>query len=376
MTAEFGFELLASDGAARRGRITTPHGTIETPAFMPVGTAASVKALMPAQVRAAGAEIILGNTYHLMLRPGAERVRRFGGLHRFMGWDGPILTDSGGYQVMSLGALREIAEAGVTFRSHIDGSRHFLSPEGAVEIQLALGSDIQMVLDECTAQPAPREEVERAMELSLRWAARARQSFQDGSDRDGCAQFGIVQGGLDMDLRRRSLAGLSAIGFEGLAVGGLAVGESQCDMFRVLDEIAPELPAAQPRYLMGVGKPDDLIGAVLRGIDVFDCVLPTRSGRHGQAFTRRGPINLKNAAYAEDESPLDPSIPIPASSGFSKAYLHHLVRSGEMLAAVLLSWHNVAFYQALMAGLRRAIEEGRVIAFAQQFLTGYRSVNE
>lgn len=369
----FRFEVLATDGAARRGRITTPRGTIETPAFMPVGTAASVKALLPEQVRSAGAEIILGNTYHLMLRPGAERMARLGGLHRFMGWTGPILTDSGGYQVMSLGALRMLREEGVTFSSHIDGSKHALTPERAVEIQLALGSDIQMVLDECTPYPAERGDVGTSMELSMRWAARARRAFLERADTRRHAQFGIVQGGIHGDLRRRSLEALTAIGFEGYALGGLAVGEPQGEMFRVLDEITPAMPLDRPRYLMGVGKPDDLVGAVLRGIDMFDCVLPTRSGRHGQAFTWDGPINLKNAAFSEDLAPLDPASPCRASSGFSKAYLHHLVRAGEMLGAVLLSWHNIAFYQALMLGLRDACERGETRAFGRDFLSRYRS---
>ena len=368
----FGFELLGSDGAARRGRITTPRGTIETPAFMPVGTAASVKALLPEQVRSTGAEIILGNTYHLMLRPGAERVARLGGLHAFMGWAGPILTDSGGYQVMSLGPLRKLGEEGVTFSSHIDGSKHALTPERAVEIQLALGSDIQMVLDECTPYPAERAEVVRSMELSMRWAARARRAFLARGDRSARAQFGIVQGGVHKDLRLRSIEALTAIGFEGYALGGLAVGEPQDAMFRVLDEISATMPASAPRYLMGVGKPDDLVGAVLCGIDMFDCVLPTRSGRHGQAFTWDGPINLKNAAFSEDLSSLDPDSPCRASNGFSRAYLHHLVRAGEMLGAVILSWHNIAFYQALLAGLRDACERGEARAYGREFLSRYR----
>jgi queuine tRNA-ribosyltransferase len=372
----FRFELLASDGATRCGRVTTAHGSIETPAFMPVGTAASVKALLPEQVRGAGAEIILGNTYHLMLRPGAERIARLGGLHRFMGWDGSVLTDSGGYQVMSLGPLRTLSEDGVIFTSHIDGSKHALSPEKAVEIQLALGADIQMVLDECTPYPSTREAVAVSMELSMRWAARARCSFLKSGGGARHAQFGIVQGGTFPDLRQRSLAALAAIGFEGLALGGLAVGESQDEMFRVLDDLVPNMPPAAPRYLMGVGKPDDIVGAVLRGIDMFDCVLPTRSGRHGQAFTWDGPINLKNVGFAQDESPLDAASACRASNGFSKAYLHHLVRAGEMLASVLLSWHNIAFYQQLMAGLRFACESGKTKAFARDFLSRYRSKSD
>lgn len=371
MSTEFRFDLLKSDGAARRGRVTTLRGTIETPAFMPVGTAASVKAMMPSQVRSTGAEIILGNTYHLMLRPGEDRIARLGGLHKFMGWERPILTDSGGYQVMSLGPLRKIAEEGVTFSSHIDGSVHALSPERVVDIQLTLGSDIQMVLDECTPFPATFEEAQCSMELSMRWAKRARSAFLGRRDARH-AQFGICQGGVHLDLRARSLVALQEIGFDGYAVGGLAVGEGQGEMFRVLDGIARELPSATPRYLMGVGKPADMIGAVLRGIDMFDCVLPTRSGRHGQAFTKDGPINLKNAAFAEDEDPLDAASACVASSQFSKAYLHHLVRAGEILAAVLLTWHNIAFYQDLMAGLRVAIERGQTESFAREFLTQYR----
>jgi queuine tRNA-ribosyltransferase len=371
----FRFELSSSDGATRRGRLTTAHGGVETPAFMPVGTAGSVKALLPEQVRAAGAEIILGNTYHLMLRPGADRVARLGGLHRFMGWDGSVLTDSGGYQVMSLGSLRTLSEDGVVFTSHIDGSKHALSPELAVEIQLALGADIQMVLDECTPYPSTQSEVALSMELSMRWAARARRSFLESGGAERHAQFGIVQGGTFPDLRQRSLAAVEGIGFEGFAVGGLAVGESQDEMFRVLDELVPRMPVAAPRYLMGVGKPDEIVGAVLRGIDMFDCVLPTRSGRHGQAFTWDGPMNLKNAGFAEDESPLDAASACRASNGFSKAYLHHLVRAGEMLASVVLSWHNIAFYQQLMAGLRLACEVGQTRDFAREFLARYRSGN-
>jgi queuine tRNA-ribosyltransferase len=307
-----------------------------------------------------------------MLRPGADRIARLGGLHRFMGWEGPILTDSGGYQVMSLGPLRKISEDGVTFSSHIDGSMHALSPERAVDIQLVLGSDIQMVLDECTPYPATFDEAQSSMLLSMRWAKRARAAFIERRDAARHAQFGIQQGGVHLDLRRRSLAALQEIGFEGYAAGGLAVGEGQDEMFRVLDGISPDLPAAAPHYLMGVGKPADIIGAVLRGIDMFDCVLPTRSGRHGQAFTKDGPINLKNAVFAEDDAPLDSASACPASSQFSKAYLHHLVRAGEMLAAVLLTWHNIAFYQELMAGLRLAIERGEAASFGREFLLQYR----
>jgi queuine tRNA-ribosyltransferase len=372
MTGSFTFELLATDGAARRGRIQTPRGVIDTPAFMPVGTAASVKAMMPEQVAQTGAQIILGNTYHLMLRPTAERVRRLGGLHRFMRWNGPILTDSGGYQAMSLGELVKINEEGVAFRSHIDGGMHALSPERACEIQALLGSDIEMVLDECTPYPATQGEAEASMERSMRWAERSRRAFLSRGD-EGRAQFGIVQGGVYGDLRRRSIARLQEIGFEGYAVGGLAVGEGQDAMFRVLNETMPAMPEDRPRYLMGVGKPDDIIGAVLRGIDMFDCVLPTRSGRHGQAFTKDGAINLKNAAYAEDEEPLDRASACPASSQYSKAYLHHLVRAGEMLAAVLLTWHNLAFYQDMMSGLRLAIERHEAHRFTGEFLARYRA---
>ena len=356
----FGFEVLAQEGAARRGRIATPRGEIETPAFMPVGTAASVKAMLPEHVAATGAQIILGNTYHLMLRPGAERMARLGGLHSFMNWQKPILTDSGGFQVMSLSGLRELTEEAVTFRSHIDGSSHTLTPERSIEIQCLLGSDIQMQLDECTPFPATREEAETSMALSLRWARRSKDMFGEltSHGETGQALFGIVQGGVYPDLRQESLDGLAGIGFDGYAVGGLAVGEGQDVMFEVLDGIMPHMPGNKPRYLMGVGKPDDLIGAVLRGVDMFDCVVPTRSGRHGQAFTWDGQINLKNARFAEDLSPLDPESDCPASNQYSKAYLHHLVKSGEMLAAVLLTWHNLSFYQRLMARLRLEIEHG------------------
>jgi queuine tRNA-ribosyltransferase len=367
------FELLASDGATRRGRITTPRGTIETPAFMACATAGSVKALSPTQVRQAGAEIILSNTYHLMLRPGAARIRRLGGLHEFMRWRRPILTDSGGYQVMSLGDLRTISEQGVRFRSHIDGSPHELTPESAVEIQALLGSDIQMVLDECTAFPATREAAETSMLRSMRWAARARNAFHARSDTARLAQFGIVQGGIYDDLRRQSLDALMPLDFDGYAVGGLAVGEGQEAMFGVLDGVTPAMPANRPRYLMGVGKPDDIVGAVLRGIDLFDCVLPTRSGRHGQAFTWDGAINLKNAQFAEDESPLDSASDCPASTDFTKAYLHHLVRAGEILGAVLISWHNLSFYQRVLGALRLAIERAEVRGFAGEFLERYGS---
>ncbi|MBX3517968.1 MAG: tRNA guanosine(34) transglycosylase Tgt [Rhodospirillales bacterium] len=358
------FALLGTDGRARRGRLSTAHGMVETPAFMPVGTAATVKALTPDMVAATGSAMVLANTYHLMLRPGAERIARLGGLHEFMRWPGPILTDSGGFQVMSLAALRSIDEDGVEFRSHIDGARHQLSPERAVEIQHLLDADITMVLDECTPYPAAPADVALAMRRSLRWAERCRRSF---CERPGYGLFGIVQGGVDADLRAESAAGLQAIGFDGYAVGGLAVGEGQAMMFRVLEATVPQLAPQRPRYLMGVGKPDDLVGAVGRGIDLFDCVIPTRSGRTGQAFTRFGPINLRNARHADDPRSLDESVPCPASRDYTRAYLHHLVRSGEILGAILLTWHNIAYYQALMAGMRTAIAEGRFAAFAAAF---------
>jgi queuine tRNA-ribosyltransferase len=358
------FELLSTDGAARRGRLTTALGTVETPAFMPVGTAATVKAVTFDMVAATGAEIVLCNTYHLMLRPGAERVGRLGGLHPFMRWEGPILTDSGGYQVMSLAARRQLTERGVVFSSHIDGSRHELTPERSVEIQHLLDATITMQLDECLKLPAAREEVERAMELSLRWAERSKAAFVQ---REGYGLFGIVQGGTDEDLRARSAAGLRGIGFDGYALGGLAVGEPQAEMFAVLDGTCPALPADRPRYLMGVGKPADIVGAVLRGLDMFDCVMPTRSGRTGQAFTRRGPVNLRNARHADDPRPLDEASDCPASRDYSRAYLHHLVRADEILGSVLLTWNNLWYYQDLMRGLRAAIEAGGLADFAARF---------
>jgi queuine tRNA-ribosyltransferase len=353
----FAFEVLARDGAARRGRLSTAHGVVDTPAFMPVGTAATVKALTPEMVAATGARMVLANTYHLMLRPGAERIARLGGLHRFMRWPGPILTDSGGYQVMSLDALRTISEKGVVFASHLDGSRHELTPERAVEIQELLDATITMQLDWCLRLPAERSSVERAMRLSLAWAERSKAAFRR---RPGYALFGIVQGGTDPELRRRSAEGLTALGLDGYAVGGLAVGEPQAEMFRTLEATVPFLPEDRPRYLMGVGKPADIVGAVLRGIDLFDCVLPTRSGRTGQAFTRRGPVNLKNARHADDPRPLDEESDCPAARDYSRAYLHHLVKSGEILGAVLLTWNNLWYYQDLMRRLRRAIEAGRL----------------
>jgi queuine tRNA-ribosyltransferase len=361
----FRFELLSTDGAARRGRLHSAHGTVETPAFMPVGTAATVKAMTPEMVASTGAQIILANTYHLMLRPGAERIARLGGLHRFMRWPGPILTDSGGYQVMSLGARRTIAEAGVTFASHLDGSRHLLTPERSVEIQDLLDATITMQLDECLALPASMKEQERAMALSLRWAERSKAAFRA---RPGYAIYGIAQGGTDPGLRARAARALVEIGFDGYAIGGLAVGEPQPVMFRTLDAVVPHLPADRPRYLMGVGKPSDLVGAVRRGVDQFDCVLPTRSGRTGQAFTRRGTINLKNARHADDPRPLDETSDCPAARDYSRAYLHHLVKSGEILGAILLTWNNLWFYQDLMRRLRDAIAERRLDAVAEAIL--------
>lgn len=366
------FDLCRTDNNARSGVITTPRGKILTPAFMPVGTAATVKAMLPTSVRETGANIVLGNTYHLMLRPGAERIARLGGLHKFMGWNGPILTDSGGFQVMSLSSLRKITEEGVHFQSHIDGHAEFLSPERAMDIQRLLGSDIQMVLDECPAFGASETEIEISLALSMRWARRSKVAF---GEQPGRACFGIVQGGVFPHLRRRSAIALQEIGFEGYAVGGLAVGEGQPAMFDTLDATVPNLPLDRPRYLMGVGKPDDIVGAVLRGIDMFDCVLPTRSGRNGQAFTWAGPLNLKNARHAEDLAPLDPECRCPACRQFSRAYLHHVVKSGEIIAAMLLTWHNLTFYQDLMTGLRAAVAEGRVSDFAASFRERYSGDN-
>jgi queuine tRNA-ribosyltransferase len=367
----FRFERLAQDGAARTGIIHTPRGEIRTPAFMPVGTAATVKAMMPDSVRDTGADIILGNTYHLMLRPGAERIARLGGLHSFMDWLRPILTDSGGFQVMSLASLRKISEEGVKFQSHIDGHAEFLSPERAMEIQRLLGSDIQMVFDECPALPATHESIEKSMALSMRWAKRSKDAF---GEQPGKACFGIVQGGTFADLRVRSAEALKEIGFDGYAVGGLAVGEPQSAMFETLDATVPHLPQDRPRYLMGVGKPSDIVGAVLRGIDMFDCVLPTRSGRNGQAFTSEGPLNLRNARFAEDRGPLDPRCGCPACTRFSRAYLHHVVKVGEIIASMLLTWHNLKFYQDLMAELRLAISESRLADFAARQSVSEKSV--
>jgi len=356
-----GFEVLARDGAARLGRLTTAHGVIDTPAFMPVGTAATVKAMTPEAVATTGARIVLGNTYHLMLRPGAERIAALGGLHRFMNWPHAILTDSGGFQVMSLALLRTITEEGVAFRSHLDGSRHLLTPERSIEIQHLLGADITMALDECTPFPATREAVEASMELSMRWAERSRAAFVE---RPGHGIFGIVQGGVHPDLRQRSAAHLTAIGFDGYAIGGLAIGEGQATTFAMVEATAPSLPEDRPRYLMGVGKPADLVGAVSRGIDTFDCVLPTRSGRTGQAFTRNGVLNLRNARHADDPAPLDPYCRCPPCTGFSRAYLHHLVKSGEILASMLLTAHNLTYYADLMAAMRAAIAHGKLADFA------------
>jgi queuine tRNA-ribosyltransferase len=358
MTERFAFRLIKQAGQARLGEISTPHGLIRTPAFMPIGTAATVKALYPEQVKAAGADIILANTYHLMLRPGAERVARLGGLHQFMRWDGPILTDSGGFQVMSLAKIRRITEEGAHFQSHLDGSPHLLTPERAIEVQCLLGSDIQMQLDECIAYPAEHREAQRAMELSLRWGERSLRAFERQS-KPGQALFGIVQGGTYPDLRRGSAEALVAMDFGGYAIGGLAVGEGQGLMLQTLEETAPFLPAGKPRYLMGVGTPSDLIEAVRRGCDMFDCVLPTRNGRHGVAYTWSGRINLRNARHGEDSAPLDAASACPAARDYSRAYLHHLVKSGEHLGSMLLSWVNVAFYQELMAAMRSAIAEDR-----------------
>jgi len=372
MSERFSFTLQATCGKARTGTIRILRGEIRTPAFMPVGTAATVKAMKPEAVRATGADIILGNTYHLMLRPGAERVARLGGLHRFMNWPRPILTDSGGYQVMSLAALRKLSEEGVEFKSHLDGSRHLLTPERSMQIQRLLGADIVMAFDECPRADRPRDEIAASMELSMRWARRSRAGFDAGAEHAArAALFGIQQGALHEDLRRISAERLIDIGFDGYAVGGLAVGEGQEAMFGVLDYAPDMLPADRPRYLMGVGKPDDLVGAVERGIDMFDCVLPTRSGRNGQAFTWNGPLNLRNARFAEDSSPLDPRCTCPVCRDYSRAYLHHLVKSGEMLGAMLLTEHNLSFYQALMEGMRGAIASGTFPDFAARFRRDY-----
>ncbi len=364
MTDRFAFELKATDGRARAGLIRTPRGGIRTPAFMPVGTAATVKAMLPESVRATGADILLGNTYHLMLRPGAERIARLGGLHRFMNWNRPILTDSGGFQVMSLADLRKLTEEGVRFKSHIDGSDHMLGPERSMEIQKLLGSDIVMCFDECPALPATEEAVAKSMRMSMRWARRSRDAF---GDRPGHALFGIMQGGVTRDLREESATALKEIGFDGYAVGGLAVGEGQEAMFGVLDYAPAFLPADCPRYLMGVGKPDDIVGAVTRGIDMMDCVLPSRSGRTGQAWTRAGQINIKNARHADDPRPLDEMCTCPACRTYSRAYLHHVFRAGEIISSMLLTWHNLHYFQELMQGLRDAISAGRLSDFVAAF---------
>ena len=358
------FELMASEGAARRGRLHTAHGVVDTPAFMPVGTAATVKAMFTDTVAATGAQMILANTYHLMLRPGAERIAKFGGVRQFMGWTGPMLTDSGGYQVMSLAKLRKIDDGGVTFQSHIDGSKHYLSPERSIDIQYLLDATVTMAFDECTPYPATKDEVAESTQLSMRWAERSKAAFKP---REGYALFGIVQGGIHADLRAESAAKLQAIGFDGYAIGGLAVGEGQELMFSTLDVTTPHLPTTHARYLMGVGKPLDIVGAVVRGMDMFDCVLPTRSGRTAQAFTSQGPLNMRNAKHADDPRPLDEAVNCPASRNYSRAYLHHLIRSEEILGLMLLSWHNVAFYQHLMAQLRDAIAAGTLQNFIQQF---------
>jgi len=370
----FSFQVTATDGAARTGAITMARGEIRTPAFMPVGTAATVKAMKPESVRATGADIILGNTYHLMLRPGAERVARLGRLHRFMNWDRPILTDSGGYQVMSLSELTKVSEEGVAFASHLDGSRHMLSPERSMEVQRLLGSDIVMAFDQLVPASATRDEAAEAMERSMRWARRSREGFDSGGDHaEKAALFGIQQGGLDRELRQASADALINIDFDGYAIGGLAVGEGHEAMCAVLDYAPGQLPADKPRYLMGVGKPDDIVEAVRRGVDMFDCVLPTRSGRTGQAFTADGPINIRNARFSEDQGSLDADCGCPTCASYSRAYVHHLVRSGEILGAMLMTEHNLSFYQRLMQGLRDAIRDGRFHAHAAAFLERYRS---
>ena len=361
---KFSFALHATDGRARLGAISTPRGEIRTPAFMPVGTAATVKAMMPESVRQTGADILLGNTYHLMLRPTAERIDRLGGLHEFMNWDRPILTDSGGFQVMSLADLRKMTEKGVTFKSHIDGSKHELTPERSMEIQRLLGSDIVMCFDECPALPATKDRIAESMRLSMRWAQRSRDAF---GDRPGHALFGIQQGGLEQDLREESAKALRGIGFDGYAIGGLAVGEGQEAMFGCLDYAPDMLPVDKPRYLMGVGKPDDIVGAVKRGIDMMDCVLPSRSGRTGQAWTRRGQVNIKNARHQDDPRPLDEDCTCPACRNYSRAYLHHVYRSQEMISGMLLTWHNLHYFQELMQGMRDAIADGRFAEFEADF---------
>ena len=364
MTNRFNFHIHATDGRARTGVVQTPKGDIRTPAFMPVGTAATVKAMLPENVRATGADILLGNTYHLMLRPGAQRVHDLGGLHKFMNWDRPILTDSGGYQVMSLTDLRKLSEEGVKFKSHVDGSEHNLTPEYSMEIQRLLGSDIVMCFDECTPYPATEAVARKSMEMSMRWADRSRNAF---GDRPGYALFGIQQGSTFKDMREESAQKLTEIGFDGYAVGGLAVGEGQEMMFDVLDYAPEQLPSDKPRYLMGVGKPDDIVGAVQRGIDMFDCVLPSRSGRTGQAQTRMGAVNLRNARHRDDPRPLDENCSCPCCSNYSRAYMHHVHRAGEIISSMLLTWHNLHYYQELMQGLRDAIAVGELDKFAAEF---------
>ncbi len=364
MTKQIEFQLAATDGRARTGVIKTPRGDIRTPAFMPVGTAATVKAMMPESVAATGADILLGNTYHLMLRPTAERIAKLGGLHDFMNWQAPILTDSGGFQVMSLADLRKLTEEGVAFRSHIDGSKHMLSPERSMEIQALLGSDIVMCFDECPALPATDKAVAQSMELSMRWARRSKEAF---GDRPGHALFGIQQGGVTKELRGTSAEKLIEIGFDGYAIGGLAVGEGQEAMFGVLDYAPDMLPEGKPRYLMGVGKPDDIVGAVARGVDMMDCVLPSRSGRTGQAWTRRGQVNIKNARHADDARPLDEECGCPACRNYSRAYLHHVFRGQEMISGMLLTWHNLHYYQQIMDGMRSAIAEGTFAGWQAEF---------
>jgi len=368
MSESFQFQLKKTDGGARLGEVSMPRGTIRTPAFMPVGTVGTVKAMYLDQVRETGADIILGNTYHLMLRPTAERVARLGGLHKLIRWPHPILTDSGGFQVMSLSGLRKLDEQGVTFKSHVDGSLHHMSPERSIEIQGLLDSDIQMQLDECVALPATPKDIERAMEMSLRWAERCKVAF---GNQPGKAMFGIVQGGDVPELRVRSAQALSGMDLKGYAVGGLAVGEPQEVMLRMLEITLPELPTEKPRYLMGVGTPDDILKSVARGIDMFDCVMPTRSGRHGLAFTRRGKVNIRNARHAEDMRPLDEQSNCPASRDYSRAYLHHLVRANEALGGMLLSWHNLAYYQELMQDIRQAIAEGRFADFMAETMENW-----
>ncbi len=361
------FDLHATDGKARTGQINTPRGEIRTPAFMPVGTAATVKAMMPESVRSTGADILLGNTYHLMLRPTAERIERLGGLHKFMNWERPILTDSGGFQVMSLAGLRKLTEQGVTFKSHIDGSSHEITPERSMEIQRMLGSDIVMCFDECPALPADRKRIAESMRMSMRWADRSKVAF---GDRPGHALFGIMQGGLEKDFREESANALTDIGFDGYAVGGLAVGEGQQAMFDCLDYAPDMLPTDKPRYLMGVGKPDDIVGAVARGIDMMDCVLPSRSGRTGQVFTRHGVVNIKNARHADDRRPLDENCSCPACSNYSRAYLNHVFRSNEMISGMLLTWHNLQYFQDIMQGMRDAIGAGTFETWQKDFHNG------